>query len=192
MNFLIIVGMFLQANVKVDYGIATIYWPKDGKSSSKKADGTVFTTEDKHITHRQLTLGTRGIVCNLRTRRCTNTSVRDRGPFGAIRSCKEGEPDLIYVKGKVFTYKKVYIRRKCFYYQVQPGGLQKGFRYRGKFDLSKKVADQIGHRQFDKIIFVYQDQVENHVSTVGDRFSDYLSIWAGFSIKDFGINAAKF
>lgn len=128
-------------------GRATIYYPRDGHCGTHRADGKPFTKTDDHVAHRTLPLGTRGILCSLRTRRCTLTAVRDRGPYGAIRSCR-GAPPL--KPAKLARWSKT-----CFWWQAQVR-LQSGWRRRGEFDLTRPVAKAIGHRPFDKVIFFYQ------------------------------------
>jgi len=154
--FILYALLATQGNVKSDAGKATIYWPGDGHCGSHKADGSKFTKKDKHIAHRYIPIGTKGIICNLRTQRCVSTIVKDRGPFGAIRSCKHGKPKPHIVDGKIFRARRITWRRNCYYWQAQPYFLKDGFKYRGKFDITKPVANAIRHRQFDKVVFIYK------------------------------------
>ena len=150
----------MQADMKVEHGRATIYWPNDGYCGKRKANGTAFRQTDSHIAHRRLPINTRGTVCNLRTKRCTRTIVKDRGPFGALLPCyraKKGSKSLRPHRwnGKTFKVKKIHWRKVCYWYMPQPGKLRTGWRYRGEFDLTKPVGEAIKHRQFDKVVFVY-------------------------------------
>jgi hypothetical protein len=123
-------------------GLATMYYPGDGHCGNTRADGKPFTATDNHIAHRTIPLGTKGTLCNLRTLRCTYTVVRDRGPFGAIRKCKNGRR-LGGVKG-------------LWCYRVAVRDLQSNERYRGEFDVTKPVARAIRMQPFDKLVFIYE------------------------------------
>lgn len=159
MDKIFLMAAFLTANgeVKSDAGKATVYWPGDGHCGTRKADGSKFKKTDHHIAHRKIPLNTEGIICNLRTKKCISTVVKDRGPFGAIRKCKKGLPTPHAVAGKVFKARRITWNGRCHYWQSQPYYLQKGFEYRGKFDLTKPVANAIKHRPFDKVVFVYKE-----------------------------------
>lgn len=130
-------------SVKIEEGLATVYYPNDGHCGDFKADGTRFKNQDSHIAHRWIPLGTKGVLCNTRTKLCTKTVVRDRGPFGALRRCQKSS-----------TLRKIKWRKRCYNYEVQTK-LKRGFWYRGKFDLTRPVAKAIKHRAFDKVIFLY-------------------------------------
>lgn len=138
------------AGVHVEVGPATVYRPGDGFSGSRKADGTLFRRSDRHIAHRWLPLHIKGILCNERTRRCVRTYVADRGPFGALLPC-DRKPD----KAKRRRARRIHWRGRCYWWQAQTK-LAEGWRYRGKFDLSEKVARAIGHRAFDRVVFIYR------------------------------------
>jgi hypothetical protein len=127
--------------VKTIQGKATTYWPGDGFCGVERADGKPFRKTDSHIAHRNLPLGTRGIICNESL--CVFTSVQDRGPFGVVKSCKETE-----------NGRKIKWEGKCHRWKAMTK-LKKGWRYRGKFDLTKPVSDAIGHRAFDIVTFYY-------------------------------------
>lgn len=150
--------------VKAVEGRATMYRPGDKNCGSEKADGTTFTTADAHIAHRWLPLGTVGILCNKRTQQCVKATVRDRGPFGALRPCEKGEPEPYRVAGRTFHAKKLTWMRKCYYWQAQPHKLQQGFKYRGAFDITKPIATQIGLRAFDHVTFIYGESIEWKIS----------------------------
>jgi hypothetical protein len=137
-------------------GKATIYHLGDGHCGRYKADGKKFTSEDDHIAHRWLSLRLKGRLCNIRTKLCIIASIGDRGPFGALRECGKGKPVDYKVAGKIFRAKKITWNKKCYYWQAQPYKLQKGFKYRGEFDLTKPIARKIDHRPFDKVIFYYR------------------------------------
>ena len=102
-------------------------------------------------------LGSIGIICNLRTKLCSKKLVKvaDRGPFGAVRGCEHGKPKVYCVAGKCFKPRKMKWRGRCVWWQAQPRKLQPGFKYRGKFDLTKPVAKDIKHRAFDTVVFIY-------------------------------------
>ena len=149
-------GGVAQTSLKVATGRATIYYPGDGHCGKFKADGSRFRKKDSHIAHRTLPIGTSGALCNLRTGKCVSTTVRDRGPFGALRACRRGEPEDYSYANRTYSAKKIRWKRKCYYWQNQPGQLQQGFRYRGAFDLTRAVAKAIKHRPFDVVVFFYK------------------------------------
>jgi hypothetical protein len=132
-----------------------MYFPGDGYSGRIKADGSLFTKNDSHIAHRTIPLGTAGIMCNVRTKLCTKTSVRDRGPYGAIMPCTEDKPDPLRIRGRSFKVFRILWRSKCYWWQAQPRKLRKGFSYRGAFDVSKPVAAKIRMKHFDPVVFIY-------------------------------------
>ena len=136
-------------------GRATVYWPGDGFCGKWRADGGIFRATDDHIAHRTLPLGTFGALCNLRTRECTYTTVRDRGPYGAMRNCQFDEP----VPPKTRRLKS----RRCRLWQVQIK-LKEGWRRRGEFDLTKPVAEAINHRAFDKVVFFIESYAGEKVT----------------------------
>lgn len=137
-------------------GRATVYFPNDGHCGTHRADGAVFTRSDDHFAHRTLPLGTTGLLCNLKTHVCTEATVRDRGPYGAIRSCKAGAPEPYHFRGKVFRARKIRWLRRCHYIQTQPGRMTEGFKRRVEFDLTKPIAKQLKHRAFDHVVFIYR------------------------------------
>lgn len=128
-------------------GPATAYWPGDGQCGAERADGKPFTRDDQHIAHRRLPLGTAGWVCSMRTHRCAWTVVLDHGPFGAVRPCAEDE-------GNQAGHRRVRYKRGCWHWRVliRP---RAGWHYRGEFDLTRPVAQAIGHRPFDRVVFYY-------------------------------------
>ena len=159
MYWVILIKLVLPSGVyEFKEGRATIYWPKDGHSGKFKANGKRFKVEDAHIAHRRLPLGTRGIICNNRSKRCVTTVVHDRGPYGAIISCSKhvGKP-AVYVayNGKRFEARKINWKKSCVWWQAQPGKLIVGWSRRGNFDITRSVAKGIRHRPFDKVIFLY-------------------------------------
>ncbi len=125
-------------------GLATIYWPGDRNSDTEKADGSRFKKSDRHIAHRRLPLGTEGILCNVRSGRCTETVVSDRGPFGTVKPCEAGLDEG----------RKIKWRGKCHRWKAQTR-LKRGWVFRGEFDLTVPVAKAIGHRPFDRVVFFY-------------------------------------
>jgi len=127
--------------IKIVKGKATTYWPGDGFCGQERADGRPFKPTDKHIANRTIPLGTKGIVCNKKL--CVFTFVGDRGPFGAVRSCSET------TEGR-----KIKWNRKCHRWKAMTK-LRKGWKFRGKFDLTKPVSDAIGHNAFDEVSFYY-------------------------------------
>jgi len=141
----------INSQYAIDFGRATVYYPGDGNCGEIKANGGRFKHTDDHIAHRTIPLGTVGYLCSTRTKKCTYTVVHDRGPFGAIRPCK-GQPDT--PKGR-FRARKIRWKKRCHWHQVQIK-LKKGWRYRGQFDLTKAAARRIGHRAFDKVVFMYE------------------------------------
>lgn len=124
-------------------GLATTYWPGDGHCGGERADGRAFTSEDAHVAHRRLPMGTSGFLCSKRTGLCVWTSVRDRGPFGALRSCQEVR------QGRQLKWKG-----QCMRWRAMTR-LQEGWAYRGEFDLTRPVSQAIGHQPFDEVVFFY-------------------------------------
>jgi hypothetical protein len=149
---------------KVEVGRATVYHPGDGNCGGFRADGKPFTKEDDHIAHRFLPLHTSGVLCNLRTRRCVRTTVRDRGPFGAILPCSK-DPSAAKGIGKP---RKIRWMNKCWWYHVQTR-LQDGWSYRGTFDLTKPVARAIGHQAFDRVVYVFSSKVRTRRRLLDSR-----------------------
>lgn len=137
-------------DVKVQAGRATIYYPGDGHCGTHRADGRVFKKTDSHIAHRWLPIGTTGYLCNVKRGLCVKTTVRDRGPFGAMLPCRK---DPSTAKG-IGIPKLIKWGRVCYWWQAQTR-LQKGWRYRGVFDLTRPVARAIRHKAFEKVVFIY-------------------------------------
>jgi hypothetical protein len=127
-------------------GLATIYWPGDRHCGTEKADGSRFRKSDSHIAHRRLPLGTEGLLCSVRSGRCTWTVVQDRGPFGAVKPCGLAADEV---------GRKIKWRGRCHRWQSQPGRLRPGWAFRGEFDLTVPVARAIGHHAFDRVVFYY-------------------------------------
>lgn len=138
----------------MDVGRATVYWPGDGHSGAKKANGGSFTDEDYHIAHRSLPLGTVGVLCSFTGRRCTVVTVQDRGPYGAVTKCC----NVHKLKKSRYRIHYFWQKGKCVAWQVQIR-LRRGWKRRGDFDLTKPVAKQIGHTAFDYVVFVPIDNV---------------------------------
>jgi hypothetical protein len=69
--------------------------------------------------------------------------VQDRGPFGVIRPCADEK-----------TGRKIKWNNKCMRWKsmIRP---QPGWTYRGEFDLTRPVAEAIGHSPFDEVVFFY-------------------------------------
>lgn len=155
MAYLLMLVLAATMGLKQQSGLATVYHPGDRSCGKERADGKRFTSEDDHIAHRWLPLGTKGFICNQRTNKCTFTVVRDRGPFGAIRPCTTPQPEPFRIAGKTFSVMKIKWGKDCYWWQAQPGRLQHGFKYRGSFDVTKPVAQRIGMRGFDKVVFYY-------------------------------------
>lgn len=122
-------------------GKATTYWPGDGFCGEERADGKPFRKTDSHIANRIIPLGTKGFVCNKSL--CAFTSVQDRGPFGVVRPCNESD-----------SGRKIKWQGKCYRWKAMIK-LKNGWKYRGKFDLTKPVSDVIGHKAFDNVTFYY-------------------------------------
>jgi len=124
-------------------GRATVYAPGDGHCGARRADGITFRKQDNHIAHRTAPLGTAVLVCSHRTRRCVLTSVRDRGPFGAVRECG-GLP-----------HRTITWQRRCHHWRVMTRPLE-GWTYRGVADLTRPVAAALGgHRAFDEVTLYF-------------------------------------
>lgn len=155
-----LLSLAIDGDLQIENGRATIYYPGDGHCGKERADGKSFKKVDNHIAHRFLPLHTSGVLCNFRTRRCTRTTVRDRGNFGSLLPCNKAKKNSKRLRphrwnGKTFHVKKIRWRGRCYWYQVQPGLLRKGWEYRGTFDLTIPVARAIGHRAFEQAIFIY-------------------------------------
>ena len=159
---LILMAMLQQENnYETVSGRATVYYPSDGHCGSHRADGKPFRADDSHIAHRTLSLGTTGYLCSIRSGLCVRTSVRDRGPFGAVRRCDQGlkaagplgRPRLRrWGKRRDGSY------RVCFWWQAQIK-LRPGWRRRGAFDLTRPVARAIKHKAFDRVVFFYKKRI---------------------------------
>lgn len=132
--------LFLPSSESIS-GRATTYWPGDHFCGTERADGKPFSATDTHIAHRSLPLGTEGFICSESW--CTFTVVRDRGPFGAVRPCHETD------QGRRMRWK-----RKCHRWKVLTRP-KKGWKYRGKFDLTRPVSDALQHRAFEVVTFHY-------------------------------------
>lgn len=159
-----ILALIGGTSLQMETGRATIYFPCDGHSGTHKADGKPFRRKDHHIAHRWLPLGTYGTICNLRTRCCTKTVVRDRGPWGAIVNCS----DFSKVSKSRFPVRRIGWGNKCWYWQVQIR-LLPGWSRRADFDLTKSVARKLKHRAFDTIVFFYQDKKSQRTKRVALR-----------------------
>ncbi len=155
---MILLLLLLSTEFKLEYGKATIYWPKDGNSTHVRADAKPFTEEDGHIAHRELPIGTRGFLCNKRTKRCVRTIVKDRGPYGAFHPC--GLPRTKSESKKFKKPRKTRYKGKCHWYQVQIE-LSKGWMRRADFDLTRPVSKAIWHRSLDEVIFIYEVNNDN-------------------------------
>jgi len=152
-NLVILLTLLANSDYRQVHGKATSYYPGDGHCGETRADGRPFTALDAHIAHRRLPLGTEGFLCNARTGLCVETHVRDRGPWGAIHPCVEGGPQT---RGSRLAPPRRYQRGKvCFWWQAQIK-LKPGWKRRGEFDLTRPVAEAIGHRPFDKVVFFYK------------------------------------
>lgn len=154
LRLLILSSIFTYRSSEPEYvaeiGVATIYYPGDGHSGRIKADGSAFKKTDSHIAHRTLPLGTSGYLCSIRTGRCVHTRVQDRGPFGATLPCNK-DPSNAKGIGKPRLAKW---GRVCYWLQTQVH-LQRGWRRRGQFDLTRPVARAIGHKPFERVVFFY-------------------------------------
>lgn len=122
-------------------GNATAYWPGDHFCGQERADGRPFLATDTHIAHRKLPLGTPGFLCN--RIKCVFTVVKDRGPFGIVRPCRETD------QGRLIRWKG-----RCHRWRSSTHPL-KGWRYRGEFDLTRPVSNAIGHHAFEIVTFFY-------------------------------------
>ena len=135
----------------LEHGVATVYYPGDGNCGRIKADGSRFRKTDSHIAHRTLPLGTSGYVCSIRTGLCVYTRVQDRGPYGATLPCNKR---LTKTKG-IGKPKLAKWGRVCYWLQTQVH-LQRGWKYRGSFDLTRPVSKAIGHKPFERVVFFYE------------------------------------
>lgn len=132
--------------VGVLVGLATIYFPGDHHNSGIRADGRPLGVNDHHIAHRALPLGTPGLLCSSRTGWCTFVTVRDRGPYGVLRPCRNGSDGQ--------QAKRIRWKRRCHFWAVQ-ARRRKGWTYRGEFDLTRSVARAVGHCNFDVTYLIY-------------------------------------
>jgi len=140
-------------------GCATVYYPGDGNCGKERADGRSFTKRDFHIAHRTLRLGTSGYLCSYRSRLCVKVAVRDRGPYGAVLSCRK---KLSNAKG-LGRPRLVKYGRTCYWWQAQIQ-LQTGWKRRGEFDITLPVARAIRHKAFDRVIFFYRKKTRISVA----------------------------
>jgi hypothetical protein len=148
--YLVVVHLLIPLftpTVKIQ-GPATIYWPKDGYCGDVRADGKPFVETDTHVAHRRLPLGTTGIICSPTSKKCTWTSVRDRGPWGAVRPC-EDVIDLEVFPRQIYTG-----RRKTCYWWSPMIRLESGWTYRGVMDLTRPIAEKLKHKPFERIFFL--------------------------------------
>lgn len=144
--------LFLASGLlRFDYGVATVYWVGDNHCGVVKADGTEFKSTDNHIAHRTLPLGTKGYLCNPANNKCIKTVISDRGPYGAIRDCNESPITKVSSPISQITWND-----KCYWWQAQTR-LQKGWRYRGSFDITKKISKKLNHKSFGHLYFFYKD-----------------------------------
>lgn len=128
---------------KVIIGIATVYISGDGFTGSFRADGKRFHNSQLIVAHRTLPLGTRGWMCSARTGKCVGVTVSDRGPYGAYYACSNGRRLPGTPPGR-WCWRNGY------------RGLSPGEQYRGTFDMTRAVQKAIGHRAFDRVMFVYR------------------------------------
>ena len=135
--------------MKVIVGLATIYWPNQNCGDTL-ANGEKFTANDAHVAHRWVKLGTRGVICNKRTKLCAETIVKDRGPFGQLLPCAKAQ-NIVLPRRAI----KIKWRRRCYYW-VGKTKLLKGWKWRGKFDLAPALAKKLKHRSFDAVSFTYE------------------------------------
>lgn len=142
-----VVLQLMLSGATMDFGRATVYWPGDNHCGPIKATGKLFLSIDSHIAHRSIPLYTRGTVCNVRTKLCAKTRVEDRGPFGQIIRCNKylGLTDA----------RKIRWNNKCYYW-TSGVKLVNGWEWRGKFDITKPIADVIKLRPFDYVVFIYK------------------------------------
>jgi hypothetical protein len=149
-DLLTVVLLLVNGTWHFDYGLASVYWPGDRQSGMVKANGEEFRKIDRHIAHRDLPLGTKGNLCNPWNNICIETVVQDRGPFGAIISC-----DKVPITRDSNPILQITWRNRCYYWQIQKN-LQRGWRYRGNFDITKPLAKKLKHRSFDPLYFFYE------------------------------------
>ena len=121
-------------DMRIQTGLASVYWPGDGHSGKVCADGKPFTPQRCHIAHRTWPLGRAVRVCSLTTGRCTTSYIGDRGPFGACD--KKGQKKGSYICRGRWLIK---IRHK------DPGT------WRGIADLSRCVWRKIGGPGMQKV-----------------------------------------
>jgi hypothetical protein len=154
---LLLTGFFAES------GKATIYYPGDGHCGTIKANGKTFKRTDSHIAHRWLPLGTSGVLCNLRTKRCTRTIVEDRGPWGAVIPCARYKKDPT----SRFPARKIGRGKRCRVWQTQIK-LKDGWSRRGSFDITVPVAKAIHHQAWDTVVFIYskEDKGSRHLTCV--------------------------
>lgn len=110
-------------------GLATYYSTGDKYTPNHgvMANGEKFNSENYTIAHRILKLGTNGLLCNHRTRRCVGVRIADRGPYGAVM-------------GSEWEVQRV---------------LKSGWKYRGEFDVTPAVYKALKIRALsDTICFI--------------------------------------
>lgn len=127
-----------------------MYLPGDG-NSGVCATGAPLLTSDEHIAHRDLPLGTHGLLCSPTSMRCTLTHVGDRGPYGA-HSLDSHLPT--HVSPRFTTPRPLPVGAGHVWYQTQVK-LRPGWVRRGEFDLTKRVAERLCLRSFDQLVFLH-------------------------------------
>jgi hypothetical protein len=148
LSVILVYLLSMATDVRVATGVASVYWPGDGHSGRRRADGRVFRRADRHVAHRRLPLGTRGVLCLARTGRCVMTRIHDRGPFGAVGSCPD---DGTTPRGA----RRIRARRGgCQLWQAQRR-LQAGWRYRGEFDVTRPVAEELRLHHGERVLFFH-------------------------------------
>jgi hypothetical protein len=118
------------------HGLASVYWPGDGHCGAVRADGERFSKDDFHLASRTLPLLEEVLVCNQRTARCVKAPVLDRGPYGFCRRKHKGDDPRC---------------RDGFKYEVRIGTRSKKGYYRGVADLTRNLANSIGHNGLEPI-----------------------------------------
>lgn len=130
-------------------GGLSVYWPGDGHNAGQLACGGTFAPGQHHIAIRQWRgrCGRPAAVCAAATQKCAWTTIRDSGPWGAVRDARRD------TRGAVSLGRRVG-RGKPTMWEVQIK-LKPGWRRRGVVDLTKPLWEELGRPPFLSEVIVW-------------------------------------